>query len=123
MNSDWVDCKDRMPPCGKFVLAYCAHAPIWSVVRWVGAEWEQFVEESCCRYPNDFYSHWAYLPGPPEKKCEGPFRADKKFCKDCVIYFWDRHNTGRSDSIKVAGISSAMADAVVIWLNSLWADK
>ena len=121
--NEWIDCKDRMPPCGEFVIAYCAHAPIWSIVRWGGCEWVESTEE-WHRYPRDFYSHWMPRPESPEPpKPAGPFSADKKFCKDCEIYFWDRYKAPCTPSISVAGISSEVADALVKWLNRLWANK
>ena len=111
MNSDWVDCKDRMPPCGKFVLAYCAHAPIWSVVRWGGYSWENSQNEEWIQFPEGFFSHWIPLSHPQKPK--GPFRSDKMYITWDLIY-----SDGIRDwRIGLYGIEEETANALPNWIN------
>ena len=115
--NEWIDCKDRMPPCGEFVIAYCAHAPIWSIVRWGGCEWWESAEE-WHRYPRDFYSHWMPRPESPEPpKPAGPFSISSG------ANGWELLNKKDRGAAFALDVPSGMIRDLAIWLNRLWANK
>ena len=113
--NEWIDCKDRMPPCGEFVIAYCAHAPIWSIVRWGGCEWVESTEE-WHRYPRDFYSHWMPRPGPPKRKRKGRF-----FTMHWINHPKNGYVIVDRDVYQVPfpslDLSESQAEGIVMWLN------